>query len=615
PDNYVTYEGVPVPGNITSNDDDPDGDNIILTTTPLTGPDNGSVTVLPNGDIVYTPDPGFLGEDTFTYRICDDGTPSLCDETTVTIIVLPDYNGPNNDPPFAGDDAALTPMDVPVTDNLLPNDYDPNPGDNIIINTNPISDPTNGSVTIDGSGNYTYTPNPGYIGPDQFVYEICDDGTPTLCAQATCYITVYAGPEIDFEITEPLCNGDANGAIDITVTNAALPVTFSWSNGATTEDLNNVVAGTYVVTVTDAQGSVVQETIELTQPAVLGVTVDVSDETTVNGCDGSATANPTGGTPPFTFLWDDPAAQTTETAVDLCAGVYQVTVTDSNGCVVSTSNVINPPSCDLDVNVTGTPVDCNGGAGGTVLATPITTQNNTPFTYDWNNGGTTQQISGVTAGPYSVTIEDAIGCTASGSFVVTEPPLLTVSTFVVDEQNFGACDGSATATAGGGTPPYIYEWSDQQTGATASNLCPGTYTVTVTDANNCTTEEIITVNELSCTGFSVAVNTYSLSCFEANDGAAVAVVSGGTAPFTYFWPTGGATADSISGLGAGSYTVTVTDDVNCEQTVSGVVTQPALLEAATAVDPVTCHGFENGTIELTVTGGTTPYMFDWSNGE
>lgn len=612
PDAYVTYEGVPVSGNILTNDDDPDGDNIILNTTPISGPSNGSVTVAPNGNIVYTPNSGFIGGDTFTYSICDDGTPSLCDTTTVTITVLPDYNGPNNDPPFAGDDAALTPMNVPVSGQLLTNDYDPNPGDIITPNTTPISGPSNGTVVINSNGTYTYTPSNGYVGPDQFVYEICDDGTPSLCAQATVYITVYPGPGISFTITEPLCNGQSNGSIDITVNNAAAPLTYSWSNGATTEDLTGVAAGTYVVTVTDAQGSVVQQTIELTQPAVLGVTVDVTDETTVNGCDGTAMANPTGGTSPYTYQWSD--GQTDATAVGLCAGIYTVTITDANGCQVTTSRVINPPSCDLDVNVTGQPVGCNDGNDGSVLATPITSQNNIPFTYLWNTADTTQQIAGVSAGPYSVTVTDRIGCTASGSFTVTEPPLLTVSTVVVDEQIFQACDGSATATAGGGTGPFQYSWSDGQLGQTASNLCPGIYTVTVSDANNCSTTATITVNELSCAGFSVAVNTYRLSCFEENDGAAVAVVSGGTSPFTYFWTTGGATTDSISGLGAGTYQVIVTDSVNCEQTVSGLVTQPALLEATTAVDPVTCHGLANGAIELTVTGGTTAYGFTWSNG-
>lgn len=611
PDAYVTQVGVPVGGNILVNDDDPDGDNIILTTTPLTGPSNGTVTIAANGTIVYTPNPGFTGEDSFTYNICDDGTPVLCDNTTVTIIVLPDYNGPDNDPPFAGDDAALTPMNVPVSGQLLTNDFDPN-GDNIIINTTPISGPSNGTVVVNSNGTYTYTPNPGYVGPDQYVYEICDDGIPSLCAQATCYITVFPGPGISFTTVSPLCNGQSNGSINITVTNATPPLTYSWSNGATTEDLNNIPAGTYVVTVTDAQGSVLQQTIQLTQPAVVGVTVNVQDETIVNGCNGSATANPTGGTAPYTYLWSD--GQTTQTASNLCAGIYQVTITDANGCTVTTSRVINPPSCDLDVNVTGQSVDCNGGSDGSVLATPITNQNNTPFTYLWNTGATTQQISGVAAGPYSVTVTDAIGCTASGSFTVTEPPLLGVTTSVVDEQTFQGCDGSATATATGGTSPFLYVWSDGQIGQTATNLCPGNYTVTITDANGCTTSTTITVNELSCSGFSVSVNTYSPTCFGQNNGAAVAVVSGGTAPFTYFWPTGGSTADSISGLSAGTFTVQVTDAVNCLQTASGVVTQPALLQASTAVDPVTCHGLANGAIELTVTGGTTPYSYAWSNG-
>lgn len=611
PDAYVTYTDVPVSGNILVNDNDPDGDNIILNTTAISGPINGSAVIAADGTFTYTPNTGFIGQDIVVYEICDDATPSLCDTSFVVIDVIPDPNGPDNDPPFAGDDAALTPMDVPVSGQLLTNDYDPN-GDNIIINTTPVTGPSNGTVVINTDGTYTYTPNPGYLGPDNFVYTICDDVLVPLCAQATCYITVFTGPSIDFTITEPLCNGDANGSIDITVSNATLPLTYSWSNGATTEDLTNVAAGTYVVTVTDALGSVVQETIELTQPVALGVTVDVTDETTVNGCDGTAMANPTGGTAPFTYAWSD--GQLTQTASGLCAGVYTVTVTDANGCQVTTSRVINPPSCDLDVNVTGQPVDCNNGADGSVLATPVTAQNNTPFTYLWNTGATTQQITGVTAGPYSVTVTDSIGCTASGSFTVTEPPLLSVSASVVDEQIYQACDGSATASAAGGTGPYQYIWSDGQVGATAINLCPGTYTVTVSDANGCTAQTTITVNALSCAGFSVAVNTYRLSCFEANDGAAVAVVSGGTAPFTYFWTTGGATTDSIAALGAGSYQVIVTDSVQCEQTVSGTVTQPALLEASTAVDPVTCHGLANGAIELTVTGGTTPYTYQWSNG-
>lgn len=410
---------------------------------------------------------------------------------------------------------------------------------------------------------------------------------------------------------DALCNGDANGAIEVSVTGGTAPYSYSWSNGSTDASQTGLAAGTYAVTITDANGCTVSCNSVVNEPDLLTAVVTPFDETLVNGCNGSAIAAPTGGTEPYSYEWSD--GQTTATATDLCAGTYTVTVTDANGCTFTTSVVINPPTCDLEVNVTGTDVSCNGGSDGTATATPITQQNNTPFTYLWNNGATTQSLSGVTAGPYTVVITDSIGCEASGSVVISEPTELSVTTTVVDEQTFGGCDGSATATASGGTPPYSYDWSDGQTTATASNLCPGTYTVTVTDANGCEETITITVNELLCTGFSVAVNTDGLSCFEAGDGSATAVVTGGTAPFTYSWSNGG-TSSSISSLDAGTYTVTVTDAVNCSQTVSGNVSQPALLEAATAVDNVSCHGLGNGVVELTVTGGTPDYSFAWDNG-
>lgn len=410
---------------------------------------------------------------------------------------------------------------------------------------------------------------------------------------------------------DALCNGDANGSVSVSVAGGTAPFSYAWSNGSTDALQSGLSAGTYVVTVTDANGCTATCNVTVGEPNILTAVVDVQDETLVNGCNGSATANPTGGTPPYSYEWSN--GETTQTITDLCAGTYTVIVTDANECEFTTSNIVNPPSCDLDVDMSSTDVNCNDGEDGTATATPITVQNNTPFTYAWNNSGTTQTINGISAGPYSVVVTDSIGCEASGSVVISEPTALSVSTTVVDEQNFGACDGSATATASGGTPPYSYEWSDGQTTATASNLCPGTYTVTVTDANGCEETVIITVNPLLCTGFSVAINTESLSCFEAGDGSATAVVTGGTAPFTYSWDNGGTTS-SISGLEAGQYTVTVTDAVNCSQTVSGNVSQPALLEAATAVDNVSCHGVGNGVIELTVTGGTAPYDFDWDNG-
>ncbi|MBI1287931.1 MAG: HYR domain-containing protein, partial [Flavobacteriales bacterium] len=482
---------------------------------------------------------------------------------------------------------------------------------------------SDGSIEISVVGGSTCEPYDilwtgpnGFTSTDEDIFDL-EAGTYTVtitdlngCSTTETYtLTAPDGLSPTCSSEDALCNGDANGSVEVSVSGGTAPYSYAWNNGNQNAAQTGLTAGTYVVTVTDANGCTANCNSVVAQPNPLTAVVIVQDETLVNGCNGWATANPSGGTPPYSYNWSD--GQTTQTASNLCAGTYTVTITDANGCEFTTSNVINPPSCDLDVDLTGTDVNCHDGSDGTATATPITVQNNTPFTYLWNNGGTTQTISGLTAGPYSVTVTDSIGCEASGTVVITEPNALSVSTVVVDEQTFEGCDGSATANPSGGTPPYTYDWSDGQTTQTASDLCPGTYTVTVTDANGCSETVTITVNPLLCTGFTVAINTHGLSCFQAGDGSAVAVITGGSAPFTYSWSNGG-TTDSIGGLAAGQYTLTVTDAVNCSQTISTNVSQPAHLEAATAVDNVTCHGVGNGVVELTVTGGTTPYVFAWS---
>ena len=187
PDDYVTLENTVVTGSIISNDNDPDGDNITINTTPVSTPDNGIVTINANGTFEYTPTNGFIGIDSFEYVICDDGIPSLCDTTVVRITVLP--NTPDNNPPFTNSDFEITPVNTGVGGDLIVNDGDPD-GDNITINTTPMTNPANGTVTINSDGTYNYIPNTDFVGTDQFTYQICDDGTPQLCAIGTAYILV-----------------------------------------------------------------------------------------------------------------------------------------------------------------------------------------------------------------------------------------------------------------------------------------------------------------------------------------------------------------------------------------------------------------------------------------
>ncbi|WP_400080000.1 Ig-like domain-containing protein [Winogradskyella sp. R77965] len=179
-----TFVDQPVSGNVLTNDEDFEGDN--QTVTANTNPANGTVVINPDGSYTYTPNPGFIGEDTFEYTICDDGNPQACDTATVYIEVLPE-SGPENEAPIANADTAATPEGTPIDIVVLANDFDPD-GDPITITA--TTDPTNGTVTLNPDGTITYTPNPGFTGEDTFTYTICDDGTPQLCDTATVTVTV-----------------------------------------------------------------------------------------------------------------------------------------------------------------------------------------------------------------------------------------------------------------------------------------------------------------------------------------------------------------------------------------------------------------------------------------
>ena len=192
-DNGTTLKDIPMSGHITSNDGDPDGDTIVLDTIPLNGPSHGSVVINPNGDYIYTPDPNFIGLDTFYYQICDNSTPPLCDTTMVVIEVLPD-NGTNV--VFANDDAGFGPQNMVINGSIVLNDFDPQ-GDTFAASVTPVSNPANGTVIINADGTYAYTPNQDFIGNDEFIYVICDSGVPQACDTATVYLTIFPGAPVE----------------------------------------------------------------------------------------------------------------------------------------------------------------------------------------------------------------------------------------------------------------------------------------------------------------------------------------------------------------------------------------------------------------------------------
>lgn len=253
---------------------------------------------------------------------------------------------------------------------------------------------------------------------------------------------------------------------------------------------------------------------------------------------------------------------------------------------------------------------CNGGSTGGV---DMTTTGGTPtYTYAWSNGSSSEDISGVPAGSYTLTVTDNVGCVDSTTATVTEPSPIQFSAMVTDPTCNGGSNGGIDQTVSGGTPGYGYSWSNGDTTEDVSGVMAGNYVLTVTDNNGCTEMDSVSVGEPSAVSISLTV--MAPLCNGDQNGQIFASVSGGTgSTYTYLWSTG-STADSSGSVGAGVYVLNATDSLGCFASDSITVNEPAVLSAnGTAIDPL-CNGDDNGEIQLSVTGGTPGYTYLWSNG-
>jgi len=336
----------------------------------------------------------------------------------------------------------------------------------------------------------------------------------------------------------------------------------------------------------------------------LAATLQHENVSCYGATNGSVTAVVTEGKEPFTYTWS--TGDTTATISNLAAGTYSVTIKDAAGAQIDLTATITQPDAITAAGVI-TNASCNGKPDGAINLSA--TGGNGGYTYLWSNGATTEDITGLKAGSYSVTVKDSIGCTTQKAFTLTNTTQITVSgTSVLPACN--QANGSIDITATGGTAPYTFLWSNGATTEDLQNLAAGLYKVVVTDANGCTTEFAYNLRDNNTLKLSAAVT--QTTCTDDASGAVDVTVTGGTPPYVYNWSTGATTEDLI-GLTTGLYKLTVTDANGCLQVIQVTISKKTFQVSAQITQPK-CNGDSNGSIVLSPSGGVEPYTYEWSNG-
>lgn len=407
------------------------------------------------------------------------------------------------------------------------------------------------------------------------------------------------------------CSGQCTGSATAAPLGGTPPYSYQWSNGGTTPTISNLCAGSYTVVITDGAALVDSTSVTITEPLPLNISTTAINAT-CGSSNGSATTSVAGGTGSVTYNWS-PTGGTGAVATNLSAGIYTVIATDANGCTISdtvTVSSIGGPTVMVD---SVGAVSCFGGNNG--FATVSVSSGTSPYTYSWNTTPvqTSPTATGLPAGSYTITVTDSSGCIESQTITVGQPLPLTAIATVTGNDLCDMGNGTATATAGGGTPGYTFLWNTTppQSSASASGLTAGIYIVIVTDANNCTVADTIAVSSAPSPQVSLQ-NQTNVSCAGQTNGSVTISVTSGTLPFTYVWSTSPPqTTATASGLAAGTYSVTVTDANNCTANFSITITSPDPLAVITSSTPSSC-GNNNGTVTATVSGGTPNYSYSWN---
>jgi len=459
------------------------------------------------------------------------------------------------------------------------------------------------------------------IPPGAWRVTILDDNG---CTEVITDIIVLGSLNVQATIQNPTCNGDNDGSIELDINGGEPPIDdFLWSefNGGSgivqfAQNQFNLTAGSYSVTVEDDNGVIVIDTFHLTDPNPITVDFAVTNQTGVD-CNGFINSTVSGGTPPYSYTWNNGA--TTADLFDICKGEYEVTVVDDNGCVAIPPSVFVTAGPLTWANFNPSGSSCSGGTGGSLEAEVF--GGCEPYTFTLTLNGTTVSImssndglvnfTGLASGVYEITVTDAARSTPLvNTFTIEETIITIVADTIINNSGMGMCNGAVNITVTGGQLPYEYIWSNGATSQDVSDVCENQspLTVVVTDANGCIVQS---QDFILIAGLSVSLDSNNETCAGESDGAIIASVAGGIPGYTYAW-SNGATTPNISGLIPDTYTLTVTDSQGNTTSESAMINGSS--SEITVIGDVTVPTGANadGAIDLTVSGGTPPYEYVWT---
>lgn len=465
------------------------------------------------------------------------------------------------------------------------------------------------SVSVTGRAPFTYLWSTNPVQVSDTAFNLCAGNYIVVvtdssgCIQSDS-VAVFdpATAALGFTSTLTACNGICNGTATVSTTSINTPYTFLWSTIPAQDSATaiNLCAGIYSVTVTDSLGCAVQDSVTIGNPTPFTLAFSITAPTCPLSCNGSASVTSDSPYAPFTYAWNTNPAQSADTAVSLCEGIYTVSITDTVGCITIDSIYVTDPVLTLSVssiNESCTGAGCDGSAIATASGSNL-------FTYLWSNSEVTDSITNLCAGVYTIIATDAAGCILTDSVQINTPTPPTVTLTTQSPICFGDCNGIINANASGSTS-LSYLWSNGETTDSITNACFGWYVVTVSDSLGCTVIDsslVFEPDELLAS----PTNILGVTCNGNCDGSINTTTSGGTFPYTYLWSDNGTQPDALN-LCADIYTLTVTDAHGCTKEINATVSQPdSLITDITGTD-ATCHGCNDGTLTVTTVGGTLPY--------